>query len=142
MFNNKDKKLEEELSNSSNTIGKGTRIEGDTSSYGNIRVDGEVKGNVITKSKVVLGEAALVEGNVIAQNAEIAGEIRGVIEVAELLILKPSALINGDIITNRLIVESGAAFNGACKMGAVIKEITIESGSDTQEAGSTKERTA
>ncbi len=141
MFSNKDKKLEEELSNSNNSIGKGTRIEGDTTSYGNIRIDGEVKGNVITKSKLVIGEGALVEGNVIAQNAEVAGEIKGVIEVAELLILKPSGLINGDIITNRLVVESGAAFNGACKMGAVIKEIQIDSGAHpTKEEA--KERTA
>lgn len=139
MLNNKNKRLEEELSNSNNAVGKGTRIAGDTSSYGNIRIDGEIKGNVTSKSKVVLGETALIEGNVVAQNAEVAGEISGVIEVAELLILKPSAVINGDIVTNKLQIEPGATFNGGCKMGAVIKEIKVDS---TEKASKREERTA
>ena len=31
----------------------------------------------------------------------------------------------GDIITNKLLVESGANFNGKCKMGVKSKEIKI-----------------
>ena len=53
------------------------------------------------------------------------GEIKGKIEVSDLLILKPSAVIRGDILTSKLIVETGAIFNGGCKMGNVMKEIKI-----------------
>jgi cytoskeletal protein CcmA (bactofilin family) len=67
-----------------------------------------------------------VEGTVLAQNAEIAGEIQGSIEVAELLILRPSAVIHGDIVTNKLVVESGATFNGSCRMGVSVSEIDLE----------------
>lgn len=136
MFNSKDKKELEELSNSSNTIGKGTSIEGDLESYGNIRLDGKVVGNVKTKSKIAMGESSYLEGNLVALNAEISGEIKGTVEVAEVLLLKPSAVINGDIKTGRLIVESGAVWNGTVKMGAVVKDIQIG-----KESGS-KERTA
>ena len=45
--------------------------------------------------------------------------------ISEILILKPTAIINGDIVTNKLVVENGAQFNGSCKMGAIIKDITI-----------------
>ena len=126
MFKKDEKKVaNEELSNSSNTIGKGTTIEGNLETYGNIRVDGRIVGNIITKSKLVLGQTSFVDGNVLAQNAEVLGEIKGKIEVTELLTLKPSSVIHGDIVTNKLIVETGAKFNGGCKMGNAMKEIKI-----------------
>lgn len=125
MFNKEEKKVAEEISNSSNIIGKGTLVEGNLETYGNIRVEGQVIGNIKTKSKVALGQSSRVEGNILAQNAEVAGEVSGTVEVTELLLLKSSAVISGDIITNKLIVESGATFNGGCKMGVTIKEIKI-----------------
>jgi len=125
MFSKEEKKEAEELSNSSNTIGKGTTVEGNIETFGNLRVDGRVVGNIVTKSKLVLGQTSQVEGNILAQNAEVFGEIKGKIEVSDLLILKPSSVIRGDILTSKLIVETGATFNGGCKMGNVMKEIQI-----------------
>lgn len=126
MFTSKeDHKVAEQISNSSNIIGKGTVLEGNIETFGNIRIEGKVIGNIKTKSKVALGQSSHVEGNILAQNAEVEGELRGNIEVTDILILKPTAVIHGDIITNKLIVESGAAFNGGCKMGVSMKEIKI-----------------
>lgn len=136
MLGSKSAKKElEELSNSSTYISKGTVLEGNVETYGNIRVEGRLLGNIKSKSKVVLGEASFLEGSILSQNAEIAGEVKGTVEVSDVLILKPTALIHGDIITNKMIVESGASFNGQCRMGAIIKEIKIGEGEQ-------KERTA
>ncbi|MFL5730938.1 MAG: polymer-forming cytoskeletal protein [Cytophagaceae bacterium] len=137
MFNKDASKKElEQLSNSSTIIGKGTILEGNIETLGNLRIEGKAIGSVKSKSKIALGDSSVVEGNIIAQNAEIAGEIKGSIEVSDLLILKSSAVIHGDILTNRIIIESGATFNGQCKMGEV-KEIVIGEGNQTR-----KERTA
>ncbi len=126
MFASKeDHKVAEEISNSSNIIGKGTILEGNIETFGNIRIEGKVTGNITTKSKVALGQSSHIEGNILAQNAEVAGEVRGKIEITDILILKPTAIIHGDIITNKIIVESGATFNGGCKMGVGQKEIKI-----------------
>jgi cytoskeletal protein CcmA (bactofilin family) len=126
MFNNKeDKKNAEDLSTSSNNIGKGTLIQGNIETFGNLRIEGKVLGDIKTKSKVVLGESSHVQGNILAQNAEIGGEVKGIVEVSDILLLKPTSVIHGDIITNKLIVESGATFNGGCKMGVTINEIRI-----------------
>lgn len=126
MFTNKEeKKVAEEISNSSNNIGKGTVLHGNIETFGNIRIEGKVLGNITSKSKVVLGQSSHVDGNILAQNAEIEGEVKGLLEVTDLLVLKPSAVIHGDITTNKLLVESGATFNGGCKMGVSIKEIKI-----------------
>ncbi len=126
MFSKPNEKLTpEEITNVSNTIGKGTFLEGNIESFGNIRIEGNIKGNVKSKAKVALGGSSSVEGNILAQNAEIAGEVKGTIEVTEMLTLKPSAVIHGDIVTNKMLVEAGAVFNGSCKMGVTINEIKI-----------------
>ncbi len=119
------KRVADEISSSSNTIGKGTFLEGNIETYGNIRIEGKVNGNVKSKSKVALGNSSHIQGNIVAQNADIEGEVRGRLEVSELLVLKATAVINGDIVTGKLVVEPGAVFNGSCKMGASVKEIKI-----------------
>lgn len=133
MFNKQEQKVAEDLSNSSNIIGKGTILEGNLETFGNIRIEGKVIGNIKTKTKVAFGDSSQVEGSVLAQNAEIAGHISGTVEVTEILVLKPTAVIDGDIITNKLLVESGATFNGSCKMGVKSKEIKIGKAEGTEE---------
>lgn len=128
--NNQDKKVKTEDTNNYSNIGKGASIEGNIETVGNMRIDSNVKGNITCKSKIVLGSSSYVEGIVAAQHAEIEGEIQGSIEVAELLILRPTAVIHGDIVTNKLIIESGATFNGSCRMGVSVSEITFESESE------------
>lgn len=125
MFNKNEQRVADELSNSSNIIGKGTILEGNLETFGNVRIEGKVVGNIKTKSKAAFGHSSQIEGSVLAQNAEVAGHIIGTVEITETLVLKPTAVIEGDIITNKLIVESGAAFNGTCKMGVKSKEIKI-----------------
>lgn len=127
MFNSKeDKKTAEDVNvSSNNNIGKGTLIQGNIETFGNLRIEGKVLGDIKTKSKVVLGESSHVQGNILAQNAEIGGVVKGIVEVSDVLVLKPTSVIHGDIITNKLIVESGATFNGGCKMGVTINEIRI-----------------
>jgi cytoskeletal protein CcmA (bactofilin family) len=119
------KRVAEEISNSSNVIGKGTVLEGNIETFGNIRIEGKIIGNIKSKSKIALGNSSHVEGNIMAQNADIEGEVRGKIEIGELLVLKATAVVHGDILTGKLVVEPGAVFNGSCKMGAAIKDIKI-----------------
>jgi len=119
MFNrNREAQESIELTNVSTQIMKGTTIEGNIDTYGNLRIEGKVVGNIKSKTKVALGESSLIEGNIVAQNAEIAGEVKGTVEVSDILSLKSTANIIGDIITSKLIVEAGAVWNGNIKMGA------------------------
>jgi cytoskeletal protein CcmA (bactofilin family) len=124
------KRAAEEISNSSNVIGKGTVLEGSIETYGNIRVEGRVIGNVKSKSKIALGHGSHVEGNIIAQNADIEGEVKGKVEISELLVLKATAVVHGDIATGKLVVEPGAIFNGNCRMGN-IKDMKLSESNST-----------
>jgi len=127
MFKQEERNLSEVQSSTSNIISRGTILEGNIKTPGNLRIEGRVIGNLITKSKAALSQSSYVDGNILAKNAEVAGEVKGRVEVSEMLILKPTCVIHGDIVTNKLIVESGATFNGGCKMGAHIDEIRLDS---------------
>tara|TARA_B100000579_G_C22836196_1_gene858934 strand:- start:1089 stop:1454 length:366 start_codon:yes stop_codon:yes gene_type:complete len=115
------------INGSNNIIGEGSVLKGNLNTSGNIRLEGKVIGDISSESKVACGETSIVDGNVVAENAEIAGKVTGKVTVSELLILKSSASIHGDISTNNLIIESGANFNGACSMGKEeIEEDSLE----------------
>ena len=123
----------EETTAGVNMIGAGTVITGDVYSKGDIRVDGILKGSVITESKVVLGKEGVIEGDIECSAADISGMIKAKITASQLLSLKTSAKLNGDIITNKLSIEPGAEFTGSCSMGAVIKDIKRAEKQEKQE---------
>jgi cytoskeletal protein CcmA (bactofilin family) len=104
-------------------IGEGSCITGDIASEGDIRIDGTVKGNVISKAKVLVGPSGTIEGDMHCIDADISGNICGKIVAKGLLFLKGNAVVSGDIHTNKLVVEPTAKFNGQCHMGANILEL-------------------
>lgn len=140
MFNSKDSKSAEPGNSGTNQIMTGTTLTGDVVCDGNIRIDGTLKGNLVAKGKVVIGPSGIVDGEINCQNADISGTVKAKVTVAELLSLKASAKLTGDISTNKLAIEPGANFSGACSMGGIVKEFSKHgAGSEKSE---TKEKTA
>ncbi|MCH7402545.1 polymer-forming cytoskeletal protein [Belliella kenyensis] len=121
MFKRQDDKSVVEMVNSSNVISKETVIKGDIKAQGNIRVEGKVDGTLDSKNKIVIGESAFVNGNLYSIEAEISGIVHGEIHCKGILFLKKTAQIRGDIFTQKLVIENGASFNGACHMGDTIQ---------------------
>jgi cytoskeletal protein CcmA (bactofilin family) len=100
-----------------NMIGPGTKIIGNIETNGDIRIDGNIEGNINSKGKVVVGNNGFVKGEIICNNAEISGSLNGKMSVTELLSLKASSKVNGDIKSGKLSIEPGALFSGTCSMG-------------------------
>lgn len=127
MFNSKSKTDKtESLAVSASIIGSGNTITGDIDAQGDIRVDGTVKGNVISKAKVLIGAEGVIEGNIQCREADIMGQVFGNIKTEELLHLKGNAAVSGDINTAKLLIEPTVSFNGQCHMGANIVELKPE----------------
>ncbi|MCC6722331.1 MAG: polymer-forming cytoskeletal protein [Bacteroidia bacterium] len=99
-----------------NLVGEGTEITGNIIAEGDIRIDGKVKGNVNTHSKMVLGTNGVIEGDVTANSGDVSGKIKGNLSITEILFLKASGIVDGNITTSKMIVESGGEFNGNCRM--------------------------
>jgi cytoskeletal protein CcmA (bactofilin family) len=118
-----------------NRIVEGTLIEGEIRCESNIRIDGSFVGNLTTKGRLVIGPAGRIEGTVNCQNAEIEGLVKGKLFVQQMLSLKGTAKVEGDIFTDKLAVEPGSSFTGACNMGAKVKEMKMEVPADAAVAG-------
>lgn len=134
MFSSKSRSSYPETPAGSTTIiGAGTVISGNIESIGDIRIDGILKGNLTCRSKILLGPAAVIEGDIIANQADILGRVLGKVKVNDLLYLHGKAVIEGNIQTAKLQIESPASFNGECQMGANIVELNIELGKAVNE---------
>jgi len=106
-----------------NRIVEGTTIQGEIKCESNIRIDGTFTGNLTTKGRLVIGPAGKIEGTIHCQNAEIEGIVVGKLYVQQMLSLKGASKVEGDIFTDKLGIEPGATFTGACNMGAKVKEL-------------------
>ncbi len=97
-------------------IGISTKIEGNVHFQGGLRIDGQVKGNVIAtgdeSSMLVISEHAKVEGEVRVAHLVVNGEILGPVYSSELLELQPRARITGDVYYKALEMHGGALVAG------------------------------
>ena len=99
-----------------NIIVEGSKVIGDMITDSNLRIDGEVFGNVTSASKVVVGENGRITGDLTCADADIEGHVKGVMKIEGLLALRLKSVVDGDITTSKLEVEEGAQFSGSCKM--------------------------
>ncbi len=100
-----------------NRIVEGTRIIGELIADSNIRIDGEVKGNVSCAGKVVVGENGKIIGNLTCNEADVEGFIEGEVKTDALLCLREKSKIVGNIHTAKIEITQGAVFLGNCSMG-------------------------
>lgn len=110
------KVTEEFDSTAINLLGAGTSISGDIISNGDIRINGNLTGNLSTKGRVIIGETGKIQGEIACKNADILGFVEGKLTVVELLSLKSTATVTGEVTLGRIAIEPGCKFNATCKM--------------------------
>ena len=99
-----------------NVLTHGTKIVGTITTDKDIRIDGELEGDIVCTGKIVVGHKGLIKGTIQCDNAEIIGTIDGKINVNDILKLSSTARITGEIKTKTLSIEPNAVFNGTCEM--------------------------
>ena len=97
-------------------ISTGTVVKGEISSSNDIRIDGTFEGKIKSKGRVVVGEKALIKGDIICANVDFWGTMEGNFYVKDTLSLKSSSKVKGDLHIKRLQVELDARFDGTCQM--------------------------
>src|SRR6056297_3509879 len=88
-----------------NLVGEGTVFEGTLRAESDVRASGRVVGKLEVEGKAIVAESGVIDGEIVATNADIAGQVQGEIHVAERLVLKSTARVDGNIQTDRLVVE-------------------------------------
>ncbi len=97
-------------------IGADVVIQRSVELEGGIIVYGTIFGDVTTKGPVRVARTGKVVGNVQASDIRVGGEIEGNITVANRAELGQHSRLIGDLTCNRLLIEEGASFDGACDM--------------------------
>lgn len=97
-------------------IGKDSTITGTIDVKGPLRIDGKIKGQVISSDTVTVGAGGEVEAELNCRVATISGKVDGNIIASEKVELQAKAEITGDLKTKSLVIEQGAIFCGSCNM--------------------------
>ncbi len=94
-------------------VSRALKITGQLESTEDIRIDGEVNGDVRAVS-VIVGNSAKVKGNVYGETVELAGTVEGKIE-AKRIVFSSTARMTGDVVHQDVKIESGAFIDGHLK---------------------------
>lgn len=97
-------------------IGKGTEFEGTIRTSETVRVEGFVKGNIISEGTLIIGNGGKVDGKIEASNILVGGEVYGELYASSKIEANASGRIYGNIHTKSLIVDENAIFQGTCEM--------------------------
>lgn len=97
-------------------VGSSTRIEGNISFAGGLRVDGEIKGNVRAESgqpgTLVLSEQARIEGAIEVSHLVVNGTVIGPVYASEYVELQSKSRVTGDVHYKTLEMHVGAVVEG------------------------------
>ena len=97
-------------------LGKNARFKGAIMFEGTARIDGRLEGDISTEGTLVIGEDAIVTGNVVARTVICAGNITGDIVASERVELLAPAIFTGRVKTPRLSLQDGVSFLGTSEV--------------------------
>ena len=100
-------------------IGAGTTVSGDVTFTGGLRIDGIVRGNIVTVNgeagTLVVSESARIDGEISVSHVVINGAVNGPVSANDFLELQPKARVVGDIEYRTLEMHLGAVVQGKLK---------------------------
>lgn len=110
------KKIKKPQNRIDTLIGAGSKIAGDVSFTGGLRVDGEICGNVRAEGEhpgiLVVSEHARIEGDLQVGHLVVNGVVNGSICSSEMVELQAQARVTGDVQYNTIEIHLGAVIEG------------------------------
>jgi cytoskeletal protein CcmA (bactofilin family) len=97
-------------------IGAGTLVAGDVTFSGGLRIDGEVRGNVVCANgepgTLVVSEQARIDGEIRVSHVVVNGTVNGPLTADDYVELQPKARVVGDVTYRTLEMHVGAVVQG------------------------------
>jgi len=97
---------------SKNVLNSDVEIKGNIKFSGELSLDGKLEGEIHTDGVLLLGDGAVVNGNINAQSVVIRGKVHGNINAKEKIEIKSKAELFGDIRATKLVIEEGVTYVG------------------------------
>lgn len=107
-------------------LGRGTHFEGKLYFEGRVRIDGSFSGQIRGEDVLVIGEGALVKGEVLVGSCIVTGgEVEANIRAREAIELYAPSKVTGSLHAPAIFIDRGVQFDGACKMAPLEDDVII-----------------
>ena len=98
-------------------LDRGATFKGEMEFEDTMRIDGKFVGRIQSKNELIVGESALIEGDIHVGRVAISGTVVGKITATQRVEIHRNGKVYSDIDTPALVIEEGAIFQGNCVMG-------------------------
>jgi cytoskeletal protein CcmA (bactofilin family) len=101
-----------EIRESVSVVGRGARVRGRVTGEGDIRIEGQIDGEVTVSGDLSIEDGGAVTGDIAAGAVVIAGGLAGDVSARGTVTIQATAKVEGDMIGAEVHLEEGASFSG------------------------------
>lgn len=103
----------------------GTEFVGELRFRDTFRIDGRLRGKIVSENTLIVGETGQVEAEVDCGVVSIRGSVSGKIHGRQRIELLAGCKVHGTLVAPKVVIEEGAFFEGNCDMSAATKRAVI-----------------
>lgn len=104
-------------------LGRGTHFEGKLFFEGRVRIDGSFRGEIRGEDVLVIGEGAVVVGEIhVATCIVTGGEVQASVRARDAIELYAPSKVTGALHAPAIFIDRGVQFDGSCKMAPIEDE--------------------
>jgi cytoskeletal protein CcmA (bactofilin family) len=97
---------------------KGCMFHGKMTSEGIFRLDGNMEGEISHRGTLIIGETAVIKGNLETNVLILNGKLEGEVNAKERMEIHSRGKLYGTVYTPIFVIQDGGIFEGNCKMDA------------------------
>ena len=103
-------------------IDKDTEFNGELRFSDSLRIDGTLRGKVMSGQNLIVGETGDVDADIVVRHISINGRVKGNVTAKERAEIFANGRFTGKLVTPKLVIEEGAFFQGTCQMELKVLE--------------------
>lgn len=97
---------------------EGTELQGELRFRDTFRVDGRIKGRIVSDHTLIVGETAHVDAEIDCGVVSIRGTVSGRVHGRQKIELLAGSRVQATLVAPSLVIEEGAYFQGQCDMSS------------------------
>jgi cytoskeletal protein CcmA (bactofilin family) len=98
-------------------LDEGTELQGELRFRDVLRVDGRIKGRIVSDNTLIIGETGQVDAEIDCGVISIRGRVSGQVHGRQRIELLAGCRVQATLVSPKLVIEDGAFFQGECRMG-------------------------
>jgi cytoskeletal protein CcmA (bactofilin family) len=103
----------------------GTELVGELRFRDTFRIDGHLKGRIVSENTLIVGESGHVEAEIDCGVVSIRGSVNGKVHARQRIELLAGCRVHATLVAPKVVIEEGAFFEGSCDMSAAAKRAVV-----------------